>query len=143
MLMGIYENSIDAKNRLAVPAKFRDELGTKCVLTRALDDCLILYPMKTWHQQQEKLSLLPRSDKSARAFLRYMYANATEVEVDKQGRIVLSARYRELAHIDKDLVTIGMLDRIEIWSKQTYDEDSAGGKLSVEDLEKFSENYQV
>ncbi|MDO5331955.1 MAG: division/cell wall cluster transcriptional repressor MraZ [Bacillota bacterium] len=143
MLMGIYENLIDAKNRISVPAKFREELGTKCVLTRALDDCLILYPMKTWKAQQEKLMELPRSDKDARAFLRYMYANATEVEVDKQGRIVLSERYREIAHIKKNLVTIGMLDRIEIWSKDIYDKDSAGGKLSTKDLEKFSENYQV
>ena len=141
--MGIYENSIDAKNRISVPAKFREELGTKCVLTRALDDCLILYPMKTWKQQQEKLMTLPRSDKNARAFLRYMYANATEVDVDKQGRIVLSERYREIAHIEKALVTIGMLDRIEIWSKETYDKDSTGGKLSTKDLEKFSETYQV
>ena len=143
MLMGIYENSIDAKNRISVPAKFREELGTKCVLTRALDDCLILYPMKTWKQQQEKLMTLPRSDKNARAFLRYMYANATEVDVDKQGRIVLSERYREIAHIEKALVTIGMLDRIEVWSKETYDKDSTGGKLSTKDLEKFSETYQV
>ena len=143
MLMGIYENSIDAKNRISVPAKFREELGMKCVLTRALDDCLILYPMKTWKQQQEKLMTLPRSDKNARAFLRYMYANATEVDVDKQGRIVLSERYREIAHIEKSLVTIGMLDRIEIWSKETYDNDKTGGKLSTKDLEKFSETYQV
>lgn len=143
MLMGIYENSIDAKNRISVPAKFREELGMKCVLTRALDDCLILYPMKTWKQQQEKLMTLPRSDKNARAFLRYMYANATEVDVDKQGRIVLSERYREIAHIEKSLVTIGMLDRIEVWSKETYDKDSTGGKLSTKDLEKFSETYQV
>ena len=143
MLMGIYENSIDAKNRISVPAKFREELGMKCVLTRALDDCLILYPMKTWKQQQEKLMTLPRSDKNARAFLRYMYANATEVDVDKQGTIVLSERYREIAHIEKSLVTIGMLDRIEVWSKETYDNDKTGGKLSTKDLEKFSETYQV
>jgi len=143
MLMGIFENSIDAKNRIAVPSKFRDELGNKCVLTRSLDNCLILYPMKTWEHQQKKLNDLPRSDKNARAFLRYIYANATEVEVDKQGRIVLSSRYREIANIDKDLVTIGMLDRIEIWSKETYDKDDKGGKLSADDLEKFSETYQV
>lgn len=143
MLMGIYENSIDAKNRIAVPAKFREELGDKCVLTRSLDNCLILYPMKTWEEQQLKLNALPRSDKNARAFLRYIYANATEVEIDKQGRMVLSARYRELAHIEKDLVTIGMLDRIEVWAKEVYDADETGGQLSSEDLEKFSDTYQV
>ncbi|MCQ2552203.1 MAG: division/cell wall cluster transcriptional repressor MraZ [Clostridia bacterium] len=143
MLMGIHENSIDAKNRIAVPAKFREELGSKCILTRGLDDCLILYPIKTWEQQQKKLAVLPKSDKSARAFLRYIYANAEEVDVDKQGRIVLSARYRELAHIEKELVTIGMLDRIEVWAKQVYDADEKGGKLSPEDFNQFSETYQV
>jgi len=143
MLMGTYENSIDAKNRIAVPAKLRDELGSKCILTRGLDDCLILYPIKTWEIQQRKLADLPRSDKNARAFLRYIYANAEEVEIDKQGRIVLSARYRQLAHIEKDLVTIGMLDRIEVWAKETYEADQNGGKLSSDDLSKFSETFQV
>lgn len=141
--MGTYENLIDAKNRYTVPAKFRDELGKKCVLTRGLDNCLILYPMDTWEEMQKKLQALPKSDKQARAFLRFVYANAMECEIDKQGRTVLSEQYRKAASIEKELVTIGMLDRVEIWAKEVYDADENGGKLSSEDLEKFSESYQV
>ncbi len=70
MLMGIYQNQIDAKNRVIVPAKFREELGMQCVLTRGLDECLILYPMATWQEQQKQLMQLPRSDAKVRAFLR-------------------------------------------------------------------------
>ena len=143
MLMGIYENSIDAKNRVIVPAKFRTELGNSCVLTRGLDDCLILFPMSTWAEQQKALSALPRSDAKVRAFLRYTYANAREVEVDKQGRILFPQDLREFAKIEKDLVTIGMIDRVEIWSKDIYENSENGGKLSSEDLEKFSEEYRV
>ena len=143
MLMGTFETPIDAKNRLGVPAKFREELGPKCVLTRGLDDCLILYPMKTWEERQQKLSQLPRSDKNVRAFLRYTYANALDVDIDKQGRVVLPAKYREMAHIQKDLVAIGMLDNVEIWAKEVYDNDNNGGKLSPEDFEAFSESFKV
>ncbi len=143
MLMGSYQNSIDAKSRVIVPAKFREELGPKCVLTRGLDECLILYPMQTWAAQQQKLAELPRSDEHARAFIRYIFANATDCEIDKQGRLLIPASYREMARIDKDLVTIGMLDRVELWSKEVYDESENGGKLSAKDFEKFSEVYKV
>jgi len=143
MLMGSYQNSIDAKNRVIIPAKFRDELQLKCVLTRGLDECLILYPMSTWAKQQEKLAELPRSDESARAFIRYIFANATECEIDRQGRILIPAGYKDMAQIDKELVTIGMLDRVEIWSKEVYDNSENGGKLSAKDFGKFSDTYKV
>jgi len=143
MLMGTFESLIDAKNRYAIPAKFRDELGKTCVLTRGLDKCLILYPMDTWTQLEKKLQALPKSDKNARAFIRFMYANAVECEIDKQGRTVLSEQFRKAGNIDKEIVTIGMLDRVEIWAKEIYEDDANGGKLSPEDLEKFSETYQV
>ncbi len=141
--MGIYQNQIDAKNRVIVPAKFREELGMQCVLTRGLDECLILYPMATWQEQQKQLMQLPRSDAKVRAFLRYTYANARDVEIDKQGRILFPQDLRQFAHMEKELVTIGMIDRVEIWSKDVYDNSENGGKLTAEDLEKFSEEYRV
>lgn len=143
MLMGSYESLIDAKNRYTVPAKFREELGKKCVLTRGLDECLILYPISTWEEMQQKLAALPKSDKQARAYLRFIYSKAIDCELDKQGRLVLPESYRTMAHMDKELLSIGMLDRIEIWSREVYDNDENGGKLSSEDLEQFSESYQV
>jgi MraZ protein len=143
LLMGVYQNSIDTKNRLVVPAKFREELGYKCVLTRGLDQCLVIYPMETWAEQQKALAALPRSDEKARAFLRYMYANAVECEIDKQGRITLPQYLREIAKIDKELVTIGMLDRAELWDRDVYDNSENGGKLSPEDFKELGDTYQV
>ena len=143
MLMGIYQNSIDGKNRISVPARFRDELGYKCVLTRGLDDCLVLYPLSTWADQQKRLEALPRSDEKARAFLRYTYANATECEIDKQGRTLIPQFLKDIAHLSKDLVTIGMMDRVEIWARDVYEKDHNGGMLSASDLSEIGEKYQV
>lgn len=143
MLMGVYQNSIDAKNRLIVPAKFRDELGFRCVLTRGLDQCLVIYPMPAWEEQQSKLATLPRTDEMARAFLRYIYANAVECEIDKQGRITLPQYLKDIAGVEKELVTIGLLDRVELWAKEVYDSSDLGGQLSPEDFRKIGEMYQV
>ncbi len=143
MLMGSYQNSIDAKSRVIIPAKLREELKGGCVLTKGLDECLIIYPMDTWEAQLKKLSELPRSDEYARAFIRYILANATDCEVDRQGRLLIPANYREDAGIVRDVVTIGMLDRIELWAKEVYDGSASGGKLSAKDLAKFSESYKV
>ena len=118
MLMGKFQNSIDAKSRMIVPAKFREQLGYKCVLTMGIDRCLYIYPMAEWEKFMNKLSALPMSDANARAFIRHFYANAVESEIDKQGRITLTADLREYANIDKELVTIGNLDKIEVWSKE-------------------------
>ena len=143
MLMGSYQNSIDAKNRVIIPAKFREELGPKCVLTRGLDECLILYPMSTWAEQQQKLAALPRSDENARAFIRYIFANATDCEIDRQGRLLIPASYKDVARMDKELVTLGMLDRVELWSREVYDDSANGGKLGPKDFARFSETYKV
>ena len=134
MFMGTYQNSIDAKNRVIIPAKFREELGPKCVLTRGLDECLILYPMSTWAEQQQKLAALPR---------RYIFANATDCEIDRQGRLLIPASYKDVARMDKELVTLGMLDRVELWSREVYDDSANGGKLGPKDFARFSETYKV
>jgi len=143
MLIGRHENSIDAKNRVIIPSKFRDELKNKAVLTKGLDDCLILYPMETWREQEKKLAQLPMSDPSARAFKRFFYANACECEIDKQGRILVPAGLKESAKIEKELITIGMLDRVEIWAKERFESDENGGKLNAEDFSSFADHYQV
>lgn len=143
MLLGRHENSIDAKNRLIIPAKFRDDLGYKVIITKGLDDCLILFPMTTWEKQEEVLAGLPMSDPKTRAFKRYIYANASECEIDKQGRILIPANLKLAAKLDKELVTIGSLDRVEIWAKEQYESDENGGKLSAEDFADFSDKYQV
>lgn len=121
MFMGTYQNSIDAKNRMIVPAKFREELGYKVVLTLGIDNCLYLYPMAKWEEFVEKLSKLPISDPNARKFARNFTGNAEELEVDRQGRITLPVSLREKVNITKELTTIGCMDKIEIWSRQEYE----------------------
>ena len=143
MLIGEYQNSIDGKNRLIIPAKFRDELGHKCVLTKGLDGNLILYPMSTWAEQEKQLKVLPNTNKEARSYLRFVYSNAFECEMDKQGRILIPAVLKESAKLDKDLLTIGMLDRIEIWDKTSYENSPNGGLLKAEDFEGFSDKFSV
>ncbi|WP_130864330.1 division/cell wall cluster transcriptional repressor MraZ [Bacilliculturomica massiliensis] len=143
MLMGEYQNSIDAKGRMIVPSKFRDELGYKCVLTKGLDECLYIYPMEQWMKLQEKLATLPLSDAKARSFVRYFYASAVESEVDKQGRLTIPPGLRTYAHIDKELVTIGVLERVEIWSKQIYESAENGGNLDPNEFAAQMELYKI
>jgi len=143
MLLGRYDNSIDAKNRMIIPAKFRDDLGYKAILTKGLDNCLVLYPLSTWEKQAEHISSLPESDPMARAYKRFFYANACDCDIDKQGRILIPSGLKAACGFEKELITIGSLDRIEIWAKEEYENSENGGKLSAEDFAGFSEKYQV
>ncbi len=121
MFMGTYHNSIDSKNRMIVPAKFREKLGYKVVLTLGIDNCIYIYTMAAWLEFVEKLKKLPLSDVKARNFARNFMGNAEECEVDKQGRITLPSILREKVGIEKELTTIGCMDKIEIWSRAQYE----------------------
>ena len=143
MFMGKYQNSIDAKNRMIVPSKYREELGYKCVLTKGIDKCLYIYPMSEWERFMTKLSALPSSDMNARAFVRHFYANAVECEVDRQGRLTLPQELRDYAGIDKELVTIGILDKIEIWSRAEWENAEDGPQLAPEDIAQKMAEYGI
>ncbi|XVG95517.1 division/cell wall cluster transcriptional repressor MraZ [Eubacteriales bacterium KG127] len=134
--MGTYNNSIDAKNRMIVPAKHRDGLGGRCILTKGLDKCLYIYTTDDWEKQMEKIASMPESDPKVRAFIRHFCANAVECEFDKQGRIVIPAELREYGDFTKELVTMGAMRKIEIWAKEVWDSSTNGEKL---DSESFSE----
>lgn len=121
MFMGTYYNSIDSKNRLIVPSKHRNRLAGKCVLTKGLDMCLYIYSMEEWDKLTEKISELPESDPKVRKYIRDHYANAVECEFDRQGRIVIPQQLIEYARIEKELVTMGAMKKIEIWSKEVWD----------------------
>lgn len=126
MFMSKYFNSIDAKNRMIVPSKYRDELGYRCVVTKGIDKCLYVYPMDEWERFMKKLSALPSADPNARAFIRHFYANAVECEMDRQGRMTLPQELREYAGIDKELVTVGILDKLEVWGREVWDDEKEG-----------------
>jgi MraZ protein len=122
MFMGEYHHSIDIKGRLIIPSKFRDELGEMFIITRGLDQCLFGYPLSEWKIIEEKLKGLPLTKKDARAFTRFFFSGATESELDKQGRINLPAPLLQYAKLEKDCVILGVSNRIEIWSKQIWED---------------------
>ena len=122
MFMGEYNHTIDAKGRLIVPAKFREILGDNFIVTKGFDGCLFVYPNDEWTRFEEKLKSLPLTNKNARQFTRFFLAGAAACEVDKQGRILLPQVLREFASLEKDVVLVGVASRIEIWSRERWDE---------------------
>lgn len=135
MFMGEYNHTVDAKGRLIVPSKFRENLGDEFVVTKGLDGCLFVYDNNEWTAFEEKLKTLPLTNKEARQFVRFFLAGAASLEVDKQGRILLPANLREFAGLDKEAVLIGVASRIEIWSKERYE-----GAVSYEDVDEIAEH---
>ncbi len=120
MFMGEYNHTIDAKGRLIVPAKFREQLGSEFVVTKGLDGCLFVYSNEEWKHIEDKFREIPLTTKDARKFSRFFFAGAAVCEVDKQGRILLPVNLREYAAIEKDVVSVGVLNRVEIWSKDRW-----------------------
>lgn len=137
VFMGEYSHTIDAKGRLIIPSKFREELGEKFILTKGLDGCLSIYPMDEWKNFEEKLKALPLNDKNARAFLRFFVSSANMCELDKQGRILVPVALREFAGLTKDVVLTGNLTRIEVWSKEKWIENS-----NYEDMDAIAEGMR-
>ena len=116
-MTGTYEHSIDAKGRLFIPAKLREELGVTFYLAMGVDECLVIYPQETWNRFTEKFASLPMSQSAA---MRPQFANASKCELDSQGRIVIPQKLRKYAGLEKDAVIIGVNDRAEIWSAETW-----------------------
>ncbi len=129
MFMGEYQHTVDTKGRLIIPAKFRDSLGEEFIVTKGLDGCLFVFPQNEWQAFEEKLRTLPLTQKGARQFTRFFVAGATPCELDKQGRILLPATLREFAGLEKDVVLAGMLNRVEIWSKDKWIQNTAEGDM--------------
>ncbi|MGI5838435.1 MAG: division/cell wall cluster transcriptional repressor MraZ [bacterium] len=121
MFMGEYRHAIDNKNRLIIPAKFREDLGDKFVMTKGLDNCLFLYPQAEWLNLEQKLKSLPFTKADARAFVRFFFSGATECELDKQGRVLIPNNLKDFGRIVKDVVVIGVSGRVEIWSSEEWD----------------------
>ncbi len=119
---GEYSHSVDTKGRIIVPAKFRDKLGETFVATKGLDGCLFVYPNDEWEDIENRFREIPRTTKDAREFSRFFFAGAADCEIDKQGRTLIPANLREYAGLDKEVVLVGVLNRIEIWSADRWQE---------------------
>ena len=129
--MGEYNHTIDTKGRIILPVKFRDLLGSTFIATKGLDNCLFVYTLADWAILEEKLRQLPLAKPEARAFVRFFFSGAAEVECDKQGRVLLPGNLRDYAALDKDVVVIGVSNRIEIWDKPCWDEYNANTAPTV------------
>lgn len=130
MFIGEYRHTIDDKKRLALPAKFRKELGKKVVITRGFENCLIIYPQKEWQITSDKLGRLPASQFEARSYARIMLAGAMEVELDKLGRILIPEYLKEYADLGKNVVVCGIFNRLEVWNDEKW--DGYKGKMEKE-----------
>jgi MraZ protein len=120
MFIGEYQHSLDEKGRLAVPAKLRQFLKDGAVVTRGLDNCLFLYPKKTWKENAKKYAALPISQARARSFARFLLGGAMEVDFDSQGRINLPEYLRNFAGLKKKAIIAGLYDRLEIWDEEEW-----------------------
>ena len=139
MLIGKYTNVLDSKGRVFVPAAFRGDLGDRFVLTRGSEEkSLYIYPMDEWKKFVEKLQQLPTSKKNSRMIIRHFCANATSWDIDSQGRILMPAELREKAELQREVVFIGTVNRIEIWSAENVKEtevEDIGGLLESLDID--------
>lgn len=137
MFIGEYSHSVDLKKRLALPSKFRLELGSRVVVTRGLDQCLFVYPMKVWEEIASKLGNLPVGESGTRSFIRLMLSGAVDTELDSQGRVLLPEYLKNDAGLGKEVVIVGVYNRLEIWDEgawHKYKEDAQKntGKIAEE-----------
>ena len=134
MLIGQYEHTIDIKKRLALPAKFRGELGDKVIITKGVENCLIVYTEKEFIVMSEKLSNLTISQPEARSFTRTMLAGAMEVTLDKLGRILVPDYLKKYAGLNKNVVICGLSNRLEIWDSENWATWTKEAEKGVSDI---------
>ena len=140
MFMGEHSHTIDAKGRLILPAKFREELGSSFIVTRGLEGCLSVYTMESWTNFAQAMQKFTTSKGNVRAFKRFVFGSAAEVEFDRQGRILIPGNLREYAHLEKEVVVLGTGDKVEIWSKAVFDEYNAKTVPEMEGIAETLDN---
>ncbi len=125
MFRGSFEHSVDSKGRVSVPSKFRDIIADRydgrLVMAMDFDRCLTVYPLEEWEKLEEKIKTLPMMQKEVKDFMRFFFSSATECELDKQGRILIPPTHRERAGIAKNVMLVGIINKIEIWDSQAWE----------------------
>ncbi len=134
MLIGQYQHTIDSKKRLALPVKFRGELGDKVVITRGVESCLVVYTQKEWEVVSHKLANLPMAQQEARSFTRIILAGAMEVSLDKLGRILIPDYLKEYAGLKKNVAVCGLSNRLEVWDEEKWDVYRKKAEKSVQEI---------
>ena len=138
--MGEYQHTLDTKQRLIIPAKFRDQLGSQFVVTRGLDGCLFGYPMSEWQLLEQKLKALPLTKHDARAFVRFLYSAATVCTLDKQGRINIPDPLVKYADLSKKCMVVGVSNRLEIWDSDRWDAYNAD---TADNFDEIAEDLNI
>lgn len=128
MLIGQYEHNLDAKGRMNFPVKFREDLGERFIITKGLDACVAVYSFEEWQRLADKVKKLPEA--KAALLKRFFFSGALEVEPDKQGRIVLPGHLRSYAFLDKEVIVAGVLDKVEIWDRNRWNNNT--GEMTAE-----------
>ena len=138
MFYGEYEHSIDRKGRLILPAKFREvaksQFIEKFFVTRGLDKCLFMFSEEEWRSQENKFKSMSFTKQQSRTFNRMLFSGAIDVQADKQGRVLLPQYLKDFAQIKKDVVIVGISNRIEIWAKQKWEDFYANSRQSFEEI---------
>lgn len=143
MFIGEYQHNLDEKGRLAIPAKFRTKLAKGAVVTKGLDNCLFLYTATEWQKLATKLAALPISKANTRAFARLMLAGAMDVQLDKQGRIVLPEYLRKYATLKKKSIIAGLYSRLEIWDESSWNKYKQSTEKQSGDIAEALEGLDV
>lgn len=134
LFIGEYEHSVDAKGRVIMPAKLREDIGEKFIVTKGLDGCLFAYSKDEWSNFEEKLKTLPLTNKNARDFVRFFLSGAVECEIDKQGRFLIPNNLRIYASLEKEINIIGVGTRIEIWNRNEWKQYSSDENISADEI---------
>ena len=134
VLQGEFQHGLDAKGRLILPAKIREELGTRFMLTKGMDGCLFIFGPADWEDFTKKINALPTSSKEARKLKRYFIGSSVECETDKQGRFLIPPVLRTFAEIEKDVTILGLSERVELWSTQKYEAYQNEEDDSIEEI---------
>jgi len=134
MLLGEHEHALDDKNRLTLPARLRDQLGDRVVVTRGLDGCLYVYAAVEWAKLAERVGALDPLSREARTMQRFFFASGLDAELDKQGRIVIPASLLESAGIGREVTVAGIYDHLEIWDRAAWRDQRQTVEGSAEDV---------
>ncbi|MDR1571924.1 MAG: division/cell wall cluster transcriptional repressor MraZ [Clostridiales Family XIII bacterium] len=132
MLFGAFENTMDEKGRMILPTKFRGDFQGKCMLTHGLDGCIYAYTLEGWERFVGAMDELPEDDKKVRRLLRYYYGGAEECDIDRQGRMTVPAAIRERVGLGKEIVTVGVSKRVEIWDRAAFRKENLDGDQLAE-----------
>jgi len=143
MLIGQYEHTIDNKKRLALPAKFRGELGDKVIITKGVENCLVIYTEKEWEIMSSKLGNLPISQTEARSFARIILAGAMEVSIDKLGRILVPDYLKNYADLKKNVVICGLSNRLEVWDAEKWNNYTQTAEKGVQEIVSKLGNFGI